>query len=141
MQFAHLTNTQGGATMDVHTNQIAEPGDNSHFVGGEPDKHGNRIPTVHHGATEIDASGGYTHLPTAVGHMKDRNEKALWSMKTMDEVRNPDHVDNGSSNASVREGTTSDLSPSDVLRHRARLMDVGGKNPAMSLGSWRDTEA
>jgi len=141
MQFAHLTKTRGGATMDVHTNQIAEPGDNSYFVGGEPDKHGNRIPTVHHGATEIDASGGYTHLPTAVGHMKDRNEKALWSMKTMDPIRNPDHVDNGSSNASAREGTTSDLSPSDVLRHKARLMDVGGKNPAMSLGSWRDTEA
>lgn len=140
VQFAHMTNTDGGASMNVHTNQIAKPGDRRYFVGGEPDSKGNRIPTTLHGDTEIDASGGYADLQEATGLMKSRNEKALWDMENMDEVRNPDYVE-GAGVPPVREpATTSDLSPADVLRHKARLMGVGGRNPAMTLGTWRDVQ-
>lgn len=138
VQFAHLVNTEGGASMSVHTNKIAEPGQQAHFVGAEPDKHGNRIPTQYHGKTEIDASGGYHDLPTAVGHMKARNEKALWSMATMNEVRNPDHVEMPAGQSGPTVSDRSDLSPVDVLRHKARLIRDGGNNPAMTLGAWRD---
>lgn len=139
VQFAHLTNTEGGASMNVHTNKIASPGEKMYFVGGEPDKDGNRIPTQYHGKTELDASGGYDRLSTAVGHMRDRNEKALWDMEKMDEVRNPHYRDDGRPASSPPDTSgSSDLSPQDVLRHKARLMGVGGRNPAMTLGSWRD---
>lgn len=124
VQFAHLTRTEGGATMNVHTNKIAEPGDSVYFVGGERDRHGERIPTAYEGdlspadvirhknrlkaaagnnpvmnlgswqeagKTEVDASGGYADLATAMDHMRARNEKALWNMKSMEEVRNKDY--------------------------------------------------
>ena len=139
MQFAYLTNTEGGASMNVHTNKVAEPGDSTYFVGGEKNIHGERIPTEYHGRTELDASGGYGRLETAVGHMKARNEKALWNMKDMEEVRNPDYVDDGRPSASEPDRSgSSDLSPLDVIRHKARLIRDGGRNPAMTLGSWRD---
>ena len=139
MQFAHLTNTEGGASMNVHTNALAEPGDQVHFVGAEPDRNGNRIPTHVHGKTEIDASGGYEHLSEATEHMKARNEKALWSMGTMTEVSNPNYVDEQGQRDRVSVSDRSDLSPQDVLNHMRRVRSAGGpQNTAMSLGSWRE---
>lgn len=139
IQFANLTNTEGGASMNVHTNKIAEPGDDTYFVGGAPARAGGRVPTAYHGKTEIDASTAYRNLPTAMASMKSRNEKALWDMKNMDEVRNPDFVDDGRPAATPPDRSgSSDLSPLDVLRHSARLQRVSRRDPGLTLGTWRD---
>lgn len=45
VQFAADTRDFGGATMNVHTNKVAQPGDPLVFVGGEPNNRGERIPT------------------------------------------------------------------------------------------------
>lgn len=138
VQFAHLTNTEGGASMNVHTNKIAAPGDPVHFVGGEPDKHGNRIPTHVHGSIDIDASGGYHDLGVAKQRMGERNEAALWSMSTMDEVQNPGYDGAAAQSNRVTVSDQSALSPLDVIRHKARLIRDGGRNPNMTLGSWKN---
>lgn len=43
------------------------------------------------GKTEIDASGGYTDKDVAISRTKERNEKALWDMGSMEEIRNTEH--------------------------------------------------
>lgn len=48
MQFAHATNTDGGATQDLRTGRMLQPGTKGYIVGGEPDSHGQRIPTHYH---------------------------------------------------------------------------------------------
>lgn len=139
VQFAHLTNHEGGASVNVHTNKLFAPGDKVHFVGAEPDIQGNRIPTHVHGKTEIDASGGYEHLSEAMAHMKARNEKALWSMETMTEVTNPDYVEEQGQRDRISVSDRSELSPVDVAKHMRRVRSAGGTgNKGMTLGSWRE---
>lgn len=124
--------------MNVHTNQVYQPGDPVHFVGGEPDKNGDRIPTHVHGDVDVDASGGYEDLREATHIMRNRNEQALWSMGTGEETTNPDYDAALAQQNRVPASDESSLSPLDVLRHKARLMGVGGpRNQAMTLGSWR----
>jgi hypothetical protein len=138
VQFAHLTNTDGGASMNVHTNQIAKPGDEAYFVGGEPDSSGQRIPTHTHGSIDIDASGGYRDLNVATQKMGERNEAALWDMSKMENVFNPNYDDAAAQSSKVPVSSESALSPLDVIRHKARLVRDGGRNPAMTLGSWKN---
>jgi hypothetical protein len=40
---------------------------------------------------QIDASGGYSGIEEAMSHAKKRNEKAIWDMKNMSEISNPDY--------------------------------------------------
>lgn len=44
-----------------------------------------------HKGVQIDASGGYGGIEEAMSHAKKRNEKAIWDMKNMSEVSNPDY--------------------------------------------------
>lgn len=48
--------------MNVHTGQVAEPGKAGYIVGGQPDVHGKRIPTV-----DEPVAGG-TALNRVMGH-------------------------------------------------------------------------
>lgn len=48
VQFAHATNEDGGATQSLRTGRMLAPGEHGYIVGGEPDDHGNRIPTHYH---------------------------------------------------------------------------------------------
>lgn len=45
--FVAHTRAHGGATMDVRTGALLRPGKRAFMVGGEPDQHGNRIPTTY----------------------------------------------------------------------------------------------
>jgi hypothetical protein len=48
MQFASQTAKTGGASMNLKSGRVISPGDPGHFVGGEPDSSGQRIPTAKH---------------------------------------------------------------------------------------------
>lgn len=54
VQFAELTKSGGGATMDVHTFDVAKPGESKVFVGGEPNVGGRRIRTKHVDLEHLD---------------------------------------------------------------------------------------
>lgn len=46
-RFVSVTRQHGGATMDARSGKILPAGARGYVVGGEPDKHGNRIPTTY----------------------------------------------------------------------------------------------
>ena len=68
VQFANLTKSGGGATMDVNTFDVAQPGENKVFVGGEPNVGGRRIRTKHVDLHALD-------MPTVLRNAKRVREK------------------------------------------------------------------
>jgi hypothetical protein len=46
------------------------------------------------GKYEVDASRAYPSVPSAMSMARTRNEKAIWDMKRMEEIPNPDYDPN-----------------------------------------------
>ena len=66
IQFDQYTQQYGGATMDVKTNKVLEPGETDVvLVGGEKDTAGKRIPTTYYGKTRKGSGPKETRLSPA----------------------------------------------------------------------------
>lgn len=61
-QFVNRVNKTGGATMDLRSGKLVQPGKRGYMVGGESDTSGNRIPT----RTIPEAEFGEHHVHAAV---------------------------------------------------------------------------
>ena len=55
-QFKEHTEKHGGATMNVHTGKILQPGESGIVVGGEPSKTGKRVETGYVGNDKLDTA-------------------------------------------------------------------------------------
>jgi hypothetical protein len=130
--FIDSTRNHGGASMNLQSMKLAQPGDKTYIVGKEPSKntgravetayenpgksvltprqfaaHFNRLKGETNNAssmigswfdnknkasrakgTQIDLSVGYKSKKPAEKKMIERNEDALWNMKSMRNVRN-----------------------------------------------------
>jgi len=84
VQFAHLAETTGGATMGVRRHNVAQPGSKGYIVGGEPDRHGTRVPTEYTHSTHLNEILGHAtriregsdHPEAALGYWKDAKAPA-----------------------------------------------------------------
>lgn len=130
--FIDSTREHGGASINLQSGKLAQPGEKLHIVGGETSKRtGERVPTAYenpNGSTltprqfsfhfnrlktetkdpkammgswvdkstkkgrakgvQIDLSTGYAQKKRAEDKMIERDEDAIWNMKSMRNVRN-----------------------------------------------------
>lgn len=66
-QFVDRVKQTGGATMNARTGQLVNPGQKAYMIGGEPDKHGARIPTKYVPASEFNEG----HVHDAVNALRE----------------------------------------------------------------------
>lgn len=96
--FSSLAQKTGGATLNVHTGEVAKPHTPGYIVGGEPDRTGRRVPTeyedvsgnasldrvLHHrsriaaGTDAPHASMGYWRDPEAAGSPYEVDASAIF---------------------------------------------------------------
>lgn len=113
-QFAHLTRTTGGATMNAHTNAFTTIGSSGYGVGGmRADK-----PLASYGET---------------------NRKGMPYRSKSSSARIPTRSVGGLGKASPSDEGT-DVNLGDVLAQKSRIRRMTTSNPQANVGSWSTSD-
>jgi hypothetical protein len=119
--FGKLADETGGATMNVHTGEVAKPHSPGYIVGGQPDRRGRRVPT------EYEPKAGLDHI---LGHRQRIASGSDDAHASVGYWRDPDVHD-----------SPYEVDASSVFRDRRDAVKTGtqrGEKSVWDLGKMKD---